>query len=298
MSVPNFDLAAMVQTVSQSPDYRVLRRLQPREITKPNAGTEHRIGMVLDVETTGLDTGKDEVIELGMVKFAYLPSGEVTHIVDVYEAFNEPSIAIPPEIVELTGITDDMVAGHRIPEDDVIRFASDAVVVIAHNANFDRRFCERFWPMFESTHWACSATQIEWRKLGFEGSRLAYLLAGCGYFHDKHRAADDCRALLEVIASKPSDCSKTALALMLECARKPSIRVWAEHAPYELRDVLKKRKYRWNDGSDGRAKSWFVDVDEEGHEAELKFLHQEIYRREVDLRSERITALLRFSKRA
>ena len=67
MSDSTADFAALAQTLSQSSDYRVLRRLKPREITRPADNPDHRIGVVLDVETTGLDTAKDEIIELGMV---------------------------------------------------------------------------------------------------------------------------------------------------------------------------------------------------------------------------------------
>ena len=231
-----------------------------------------------------------------MVKFAYLPSGEITHVTAVFEEFNEPSAPIPSEIVELT-ITDALVAGHKISTDDVNNFVADAAIIIAHNAAFDRQFSERYWPAFEHKYWACSATQVEWRKLGFEGSRLAYLLAGCGYFHHSHRAADDCKALLEIMSMKPTGSENTALALLLESARKPTVRIWAEQSPFDLREILKKRKYRWNDGSDGRPKAWYVDVAEASHAEELKFLRDEIYRREVDLLANRITAAQRFSKR-
>lgn len=297
MTVSNSELDAMAQTLALSPDYRVLRRLKPREVRAQDMSADTRIGVVLDVETTGLDTSKDEIIELGMVKFAYLPSGEITHITRVFEAFNEPSAPIPFEIVELTGITDALVAGHKISTDDVNGFVEDAAIIIAHNAAFDRQFSERYWPTFEHKNWACSASQVEWRKLGFEGSRLAYLLAGCGYFHHSHRAADDCKALLEVMSMKPDGGESTSLALLLESARKPTMRIWAEQSPFDLREILKKRKYRWNDGSDGRPKAWYVDVAEANHAGELKFLRDEIYQREVDLLTSRITAAHRFSKR-
>ena len=49
---------------------------------------------------------------------------------------------------------------------------ADANIVIAHNANFDRKFAERYWPEFEHKNWGCSATEIDWRAHGFEGSAL------------------------------------------------------------------------------------------------------------------------------
>lgn len=298
MSIANANFAAMAEALSRSPDYRILRRLKPREITAPGAGSDHRVGIALDVETTGLDTGKDEIIELGMVKFAYLPTGEITHIMDVFAAFNQPSAPIPADVVELTKITDEMVAGHRIAKDEVAKFVSDAALVIAHNASFDRQFSERYWPEFMDKNWACSATQVEWRKLGFDGSRLGYLLAGCGYFHDGHRAADDCRALIEILASKPNGASSTSFAILLDRARASTVRIWAERAPFDLKDVLKKRRYRWNDGNDGRPRAWYIDIDETNRDAELQFLRDEIYGREVQLHSDTITALTRFSARA
>src|SRR5205814_1219262 len=112
-----------------------------------------RTGILLDVETTGLNTAQDEVIELAMIKFTYLPDDRIAAITGIFTSFHEPSIPIPEEIVELTGITDQMVSGHRIDPDAVASFITDAVLVIAHNATFDRKFAERYWPQFERKPW-------------------------------------------------------------------------------------------------------------------------------------------------
>ena len=291
------NLAEMAAILEKSPDYRVLRRLVPRTEFSPSNGQPARTGLLLDVETTGLDTAKHEVIELGMVKFAYLPDGTITSIIDVFTSFNEPSTTIPSEIAELTGITDAMVAGRRIEADAVAAFASDAVVVIAHNAHFDRKFAERYWPIFEQRAWACSATEIEWRKHGFDGSRLGYLLAGIGYFFQAHRAVDDCRALLEILASELPTTNRSALGVLLERARRKTMRVWADQSPFDLKDELKKRGYRWSDGADGRPRSWYTDVDEADQASEIEFLRKVIYLSEVEPRIQAISAFNRFSAR-
>ena len=192
-------LAAMAEALAKSADYRVLRRLVPRSTFPPCTGQSTKTGILLDVETTGLDQRKDEIIELGMVKFDYLPDGRIAGIRDVFSSFNEPSEPIPLEVTALTGITNEMVAGQHIDEAAVSSFVDDAVIVIAHNAGFDRKFAERYWPIFQRKAWGCSATEIEWRKHGFEGSRLGYLLNGAGFFHQAHRAVDDCHALLEIL---------------------------------------------------------------------------------------------------
>ena len=198
-------LAAMAEALAKSADYRVLRRLVPRVTFTQSVGQSTKTGILLDVETTGLDHRKDEVIELGIVKFDYLPDGRFAGVRDTFTSFNEPAVPIPLEVTALTGITDEMVAGHRIDEDAVTSFVDDAVIVIAHNAGFDRKFAERYWPIFQRKAWGCSATEVEWRKHGFEGSRLGYLLNGAGFFHQAHRAVDDCHALLEISGLRTAD---------------------------------------------------------------------------------------------
>ena len=63
-----------------------------------------------------------------------------------------------------------MVAGHVIDPAEVEAFAQDAVLVIAHNAGFDRRFVEKLAPGFALKGWACSQSQIDWAGEGIEGS--------------------------------------------------------------------------------------------------------------------------------
>jgi DNA polymerase III subunit epsilon len=291
-------LAAMAEALAKSADYRVLRRLVPREIFTSSIGQNTKTGILLDVETTGLDQQKDEIIELGMVKFDYLPDGRIASLRDVYASFNEPSEPIPLEVTALTGITDEMVAAQRIDDSAVISFVDDAVIVIAHNASFDRKFVERYWPIFQRKAWGCSATEVEWRKHGFEGSRLGYLLNGAGFFHQAHRAVDDCHALLEILALELPTTGTSALAVLLEKARKKTMRVWAEQSPFDLKDSLKRRGYRWSDGSDGRPRSWYIDVDESKLDDEIAFLKAEIYLRDMEPRLQTLTAFDRFSVRA
>jgi DNA polymerase III subunit epsilon len=292
------DLAALAATLVRSGNYRVLRRLMPRPISVTATDQICRTGVILDVETTGLDHQKDEIIEIGMIKFDYLPDGTIAGLRDVLTAFNEPAVPISPEITALTGITDEMVAGQRIDEAAVSAFVDDAVIVIAHNSSFDRKFAERYWPIFERKAWGCSMTEVEWRKHGFEGSRLGYLLNGVGFFHETHRAVDDCHALLEVLAFELPKTGTPALSVLLDQARKNTMRVWAEQSPFDLKDALKRRGYRWSDGSDGRPRSWYIDVEEGKLAEEIAFLRTQIYLQEIDPRLETLTAFTRFSVRA
>ncbi|WP_347710891.1 exonuclease domain-containing protein [Bradyrhizobium sp. CB1650] len=61
----------------------------------------------MDTETTGLDHAREEIIELGMVKFDYSVDGRIVGVKDIFSAFNEPSASISAEVTALTGIPDE-----------------------------------------------------------------------------------------------------------------------------------------------------------------------------------------------
>jgi DNA polymerase-3 subunit epsilon len=88
-----------------------------------------------------------------------------------------------------------------------------------------------------------------------------------------------------------------ALAVLLEKARKKTMRVWAEHSPFDLKDILKRRGYRWSDRTDGRPKSWYIDIGEDVLDDEIAFLRSEIYLRDIKPRLQTFTAFDRFSIR-
>jgi DNA polymerase-3 subunit epsilon len=267
----------MVRQLEASGRYRVVRRIEPRPVVlEPKAGFPY-IGLLVDTETTGLNWRTEEVIEIGAIAFTYDAGGGFGDIIGTFSALQQPSKPIPPEITELTGITDEMVAGQAIDQEALRRFIEPADLIIAHNAGFDRPFCEAMSDSFRDKDWGCSNVEIGWRARGFEGSKLGYLLQQSGLFHNGHRALDDCFALLEVLLS-PKDGS-TALAELLASARRTVNRIWAEHSPFDAKDKMKARGYRWSGGADGSPKAWWTEVGAEGLEAELTWLRTEVYNR-------------------
>jgi len=67
----------IITLLEGSGQYRVLRRLGPRPPVEPPKGTPTRRGVFVDVETTGLDTVRDEIIELAMLQFDYSAEGQI-----------------------------------------------------------------------------------------------------------------------------------------------------------------------------------------------------------------------------
>jgi DNA polymerase III subunit epsilon len=291
------DLEKLAAVLEQSEDYKVLRRLQPRPCVEGGAGSEVRLGLFVDVETTGLDSARDEILELAMLPFRYSLEGVVIEVLEPFDRLREPSMPIPPAITALTGITDAMVLGKKIDPEEVATFAAPAALIVAHNATFDRRFLEHFCPVFSTKPWACSMAEIDWVAEGFEGTKLAYLAAGYGFFYDRHRAANDCFAAVEILSRLLPRSRISALGSLLARARQPTWRIWAANSPFEFKDILKARGYRWNGEESGRPKAWYIDVADHDKESELQYLRREIYKREIDITPTRVTAYDRYSDR-
>jgi DNA polymerase-3 subunit epsilon len=290
-------LETLAQTLEATGDYRVIRRLKPRPRTIPPSGTPLRLGLVVDVETTGLDPQRDEIIEIAMTPFTYGLDGAVFSVDESFQGLRQPSEPISPEITAITGITNEMVAGQVIEPAAVAKFAAPASLVIAHSAAFDRRFLERFSDVFSTKPWACSLGQIDWAAEGFEGTKLAYLAQATGFFYDRHRAMHDCLATIELLAMRLPRSDVTGLSRLLDGARAVTCRIWAENSPFDLKETLKARGYRWNGDPGPQPRAWYIDVPESQREAEVRFLRSEIYRREVDPLVRRIDAYDRFSDR-
>jgi DNA polymerase-3 subunit epsilon len=289
------DEAEMVAHLSATGRYRILQRLTARPIAASLRAEFPLRGLFIDTETTGLDHRKDEIIEIGAVAFTFDETGVIGDVTGIYGGLQQPSAPIPADITRLTGITDEMVEGQVIDMRALRSLIEPADLVIAHNARFDRPFCEAFSPVFSGKAWACSHSEIDWQARGFEGTKLGYLVSQAGLFHEGHRAVDDCFALLEVLDRKAGADRSTPFSELYEASQRSRVRIFAEHSPFDLKDHLKSRGYRWTDGSDGRPKSWWIEVDDATLDSELHFLRTEIYQHpDADPPIRYLTAIDRF----
>jgi DNA polymerase-3 subunit epsilon len=260
----------MAAQLAAHPDYRVLRRLDPAAHRPALVGHTVRRAAIVDTETTGTDPGRDRVIELAIVVFEYChATGAIGRVLDRYDALDDARVA-------------DMLAAVGI--------------VIAHNAGFDRRFLETRLPLFEQLPWACSWQEVPWAKAGIASSKLEYLAYRCGFFYEAHRAEADCHALLQVLAQPFGSSSDVTLRLLLDSARSPSFRLWANQSPFETKDVLRQRGYRWD--SDRRC--WSLDArSQQAVQEALEWMRDSVYAgKDVEVDLDEFDAKCRYSARA
>lgn len=256
------------------PDFRVLRRLRAAEwrfTGKPSG--EMRVGVAVDVETTGLDHDKDQIIELAIQRFRFDALGRITEIGQARVWREDPGVALDPRITMLTGLTDEDLAGAAIDEAAAIHILASADIIVAHNAGFDRPFVDRRLPAIAGKAWACSMAEVDWLELGFDGRGLAHLVAQCGWFYEGHRAENDILALIHLLSHVLPE-GATVLSGLLARSAQPLFRIHAVEAPFEAKDALKARGYRW----DSTLRFWWTTVQSEGLDEETVWLREEVYR--------------------
>jgi DNA polymerase III subunit epsilon len=158
--------------------------------------------VVLDLETTGGPPDGDAITEIGAVK---VRGGR---IVGEFATLVDPGVAVPPQIVSLTGITTAMVrAAPRLPLvlPSLLEFCAGAVLV-AHNAPFDvghlRAACRRHGPSWPRPAVVCTA-RLGRRVLTRDEAPSCRLSALATLFRSAtrpvHRALDDARATVDVL---------------------------------------------------------------------------------------------------
>ena len=163
---------------------------------------------VLDLETTGLDSQADEIIEIGILK---VRDGE---IVDTYQSLVKPESTYADDdreyyiddfIANLTGITNEMLEEapyFRDIYEDVQNFIGDDPIV-GQNVNFDINFLydfvdENYKKEFKNNYWDLMKLSRRILK-DLEHHRLKDLASYFNYDYKHHRSIEDCKATLEIM---------------------------------------------------------------------------------------------------
>lgn len=146
--------------------------------------------VVIDLETTGLDPRRDRIIEIGAVKV------DEDGVLETFQTLVDPAMILPPFIVELTGISDEMLDGQPSLADvlpDFLTFVDDCMPV-AHNANFELTFL-RSYTGWEGSDWLDTITLAKMAFPFLNSYSLENLVAELSLANTApHRALADAQA--------------------------------------------------------------------------------------------------------
>ena len=114
------DLEQLAIRLEQSGDYRILRRVPVvTRYADDDPAAVKRLGLIVDIETTGLDPASDRIIELACLPFHFSSEGVLYDVLPGYAGFEDPGQPLHEEVVRLTGITDDQLLGQKLDEQAV-----------------------------------------------------------------------------------------------------------------------------------------------------------------------------------
>ena len=137
VAVIRFALKQRAKQARSSKAMPVVEKLDTAIVEKPAAEPQSRQSVIfVDVETTGLDPAVDRITEICVIRVVL---GQSEH--NGKRTLINPSMSIPQAVVQLTGITDEMVKD--APTEECLREYFDFIgndPVYAYNADFDMRF--------------------------------------------------------------------------------------------------------------------------------------------------------------
>lgn len=162
---------------------------------------ENEVFTVFDIETSGFSPQKGgEIIELAAVRIVR------GRIVDTMSSLIQPEHTIPNKIIQITGITNNMVKVQPLVNEVLDQFSKFAggSLLVAHNVSFEKRFITYFYDKLgiQVEHgWMCSMKLFRYlyperKKLGL-GTKLGDLVEHYGVAlnkEDQHRALADTEA--------------------------------------------------------------------------------------------------------
>lgn len=191
--------------------------------------------VALDIETTGLDSHKDAIIEIGAVRF------NNQRIEDEWDTLIHPGRPIPRYITQLTGITDQMVLQAPTIEDvltELADFVGEAPIV-GHNIRFDLSFLHR--QRILGNNEALDTYELASVLLPTaERYNLSALTHALGVpFPATHRALEDARATRGIYIRLFEETMLLPLNVLAEIVRQSEATNWGAY--WTFHQVLRAR---------------------------------------------------------
>jgi DNA polymerase-3 subunit epsilon len=211
--------------------------------------------LFLDVETTGFSPENDAIIQLALRPiFVNRKTFKISHLTATKVLYNDPGTEISEEISRLTGVTQADVTGETVDWNWILSVINKVDFVVCHNAKFDRAFIMKHLREADilepSTVWACSLRQVNWKDKCKASSAQEVLCVWHGFYYQAHDAANDVNALIHLLSISDK------MEELLTAAQASHWRVFAVNLPFDKKDEIKSRQYRW----DGEVRMWSLTL--------------------------------------
>lgn len=205
----------------------------------------------LDLETSGLDPLRDEMIEIAAVVWdcdRQLP-------LKIYNEMIQVDRPLPEEITQLTGISDQDLANWGVSSLEALlnleSLTRKCSFIVAHNGReFDQLFIQKYLQMHPDLQiqipWIDTLTDIPYPE-DMKTRKLSYLAAEHGFLNPfPHRSLFDVLTMMKVFSQYP-------LQDILNLSQSPMVRIIAQ-VSFEERDKAKAMGFRW----DPLRKEWYA----------------------------------------
>ena len=201
--------------------------------------------LILDTETTGIDPKKGKLIEVAGI-FFNVPSKSIIQQVStlLYAEENAAQHINNITVESLHAVNQDLF---RLTNDILSVMMAKCDAVIAHNANFDRRWIEYHSEqklISQQKKWLCSKEDIQWSPS--RSLKLVDIAEAMGVpVVSAHRALSDCQMLAACLAKLPD--------LQVQLESGSNRKLYVANVSYEDKDLPKKAGFYW----DAERKKWF-----------------------------------------
>jgi len=191
------------------------------------------------IVTTSLNNKEGDVLRVNL-KLSYInKDGNFSKVRKTISFFEDPKRELSIEESKFLDFSIEEKNGSTIDWNLVNNLLNSADLVISHNASFVKPWIAKHIENLD-TIWGCSMEQANWEKDNFPSRSLPVLSVFSGLFYDQKDSALSLDALVHVLVNN------NATKDLIIQAKSPDLQLFAANAPFESKDILKERRYRWN----------------------------------------------------
>tara|TARA_R110001592_G_scaffold112965_1_gene311581 strand:- start:3658 stop:4374 length:717 start_codon:yes stop_codon:yes gene_type:complete len=159
---------------------------------------------IVDSETNGIHVDACDIIELGALKVRYSPSAQrLTSIDDMLSCYEAPPNPISDEVIEITGISNEMLTGRMFNNAEVEQWFAEPGAILCNSKKYEQAFIEKRFPALCGREWLCLQEDIPWTNFGYRRISLSALLVEYGWHLCHMFTYMDCFAIAYLLVTQP-----------------------------------------------------------------------------------------------